>query len=307
MGSLSVKHLISINDLSRVDIEKIFEKSKELKEKLKKEISHEELKGKTLAMIFEKPSTRTRASFEIAMTQLGGHAMFLSQNDLQLGRGESIADTAKVLSRYADAIMARTYQHETLLELAKNSSVPVINGLSDFEHPCQILGDLFSIIEHKGSLENLKLAWTGDGNNVCNSLIYSCAKLGIELSVATPKKYKPSEKVWKNIGSYAKSKISWTENLKEAVKNSDVIFTDTWISMGQEKEKTKRLKIFKPYQVNEKLAKNAKPDYLFMHCLPAYRGYEVTADIIDGPHSIVLDEAENRLHVQKGILALLLK
>ncbi|HIJ98956.1 TPA: ornithine carbamoyltransferase [archaeon] len=307
MGSLSVKHLISINDLSRVDIEKIFEKSKELKEKLKKEISHEELKGKTLAMIFEKPSTRTRASFEIAMTQLGGHAMFLSQNDLQLGRGESIADTAKVLSRYADAIMARTYQHETLLELAKNSSVPVINGLSDFEHPCQILGDLFSIIEHKGSLENLKLAWTGDGNNVCNSLIYSCAKLGIELSVATPKKYKPSEKVWKNIGSYAKSKISWTENLKEAVKNSDVIFTDTWVSMGQEKEKTKRLKIFKPYQVNEKLAKNAKPDYLFMHCLPAYRGYEVTADIIDGPHSIVLDEAENRLHVQKGILALLLK
>lgn len=291
-----MRHLVSIKQLTKNEIESIFNKSAELK----KHTKGDELSGKTLAMFFEKPSTRTRVSFETAMTQLGGHAVFLSPRDMQLSRGETMADTAKVLSRYTDAIMARTYKHDTVVELAKHSTVPVINGLTDHCHPCQILTDLFSVIEKRGTLD-LKFAWIGDGNNVCNSFIYASSKLNFPLIVATPKGYEPAENVLSG------SKVVVVNNPKEATKDADVIITDTWVSMGQEDEKEKRLSDFKGFQVNSDLVKLANANYLFMHCLPAHRGYEVSADVIDGVNSIVFDEAENRLHVQKGILYMLVK
>lgn len=290
-----MKHLLSINDLTKGDIEKIFKLTDKLKNK-----HTTDLKNKVLAMIFEKSSTRTRVSFEVAMQQLGGHAIFLSKNDIQLGRGEPISDTARVLSVYVNGIMARLFKHEDLLEFAKYSSVPVINGLTDFSHPCQILADLYTVLKKKGTL-NLKFAWVGDGNNVCNSLIFASKKLGFDLAVATPKGYEPKEEVLRG------SKVKVTNNPIEAVKGSDVVVTDTWISMGQEEEKEKRIREFKGFQVNKELIKHAKADYIFLHCLPAYRGYEVSSEIIDGKNSVVLDEAENRLHTQKTILYLLMK
>jgi len=285
-----MKNLISLNDLTKEDIESIFRKTAELKGKRTKDLD-----GRTLAMFFEKPSTRTRVSFEVAMTQLGGHAIYLDPQTMQLKRGETIGDTAAVLSRYVDAIMARVYKHETLLEMAKHASVPIINGLSDFSHPCQILADLYTVLEKKGTL-NLKFVWLGDGNNVCNSFVYAATKLGFQLVVSTPEGYEPKAK-----GSY-----ELVRDPKEAVKGADVVITDTWISMGDVRDEQETVKIFKPYQVNSELVELAKPDYMFMHCLPAHREYEVTSDIIDGPNSIVFDEAENRLHVQKAILALLI-
>ncbi len=312
MGELSVKDLISIHDLTREDIEKIFQKSEELKEKLRKGKEHRELEGKTLAMVFEKRSTRTRISFEVGMTQLGGHAIFLSREDTHIGKGEPIKDFAGVVSGYCGGIMARTYEHSTVTELAEYADIPVINGLTNFNHPCQILADFLTIKEHRGNFENMKVAWLGDGNNVCHSFMYMCAKLHVDLAIATPEEYKPSNAVFDHIKGYAKSTIFWTIDSKEAAEDADVLVTDTWISMGDPEYKDealrkKKIKLFNPYQVNADLVKHAKKDYYFLHCLPAYRGFEVTSDIIDGPRSLIYPEAHNRLHAQKGVMALLMK
>lgn len=300
------KHLLSIADLKPAELGAILDKAAELKKKLKGGESHELLHGKTLGMIFAKPSTRTRVSFEAAMTQLGGHAIYLGVGDIQLGRGETIADTARTLSRYVDAVMARLFKHEDLLELAENSEVPVINGLTDLLHPCQVLADLFTIREKKGKLKDLKLAYVGDGNNVCNSLLLGCSKAGVDISVATPKGYAPDAEVLKQAKREAKArgvKVEVITDPRKAVGGADVVYTDVFVSMGQEKERKHRLKDFKGYQVDSKLLKGAKPDAIFMHCLPAHRGEEVAAEVIDGPQSVVFDQAENRLHVQKAILA----
>ncbi len=312
MGELSVKDIVSINDLTTRDIHKIFQKSLELKEKLKKGKEHYDLKGKTLAMVFEKRSTRTRISFEVGMTHLGGHAIFLTREDTHMGKGEPIKDFASVVSGYCDGIMARTFEHSTVIELARYAIIPVINGLTNFSHPCQILADFLTILEHRGTFDGMKIAWLGDGNNVCHSFMYMCAKLGVDLAIATPEDYQPSQKVWEDIKGYKKSNIFWTGNAREAGENADILVTDTWISMGDpeyqdETLRKKKMDKFKPYQVNTELAKHAKKDYFFMHCLPAYREFEVTPDIIDGPHSLIYPEAHNRLHAQKGVMALLMK
>lgn len=302
-------HLISINDLSSQEIEEILNLSEKLKRQLKEGVQHHILKGKTLGMIFTKSSTRTRVSFEVGMYQLGGSSLFLSSNDIQLGRGETIYDTAQVLSRYIDGIMIRTFKHSDVEELAKYGNIPVINGLTDLMHPCQILADLFTVYEHKGTLKGLKLAYVGDGNNVANSLLHGCAKVGMNIAVATPKGYECDRNIVYEAHEEAKhsgSEIILTEDPVEAVVNADVIYTDTWVSMGQESEKEKRTKIFMPYQVNSQLLSKAKDDAIFLHCLPAYRGYEVTEEVIDGPQSVIFDEAENRMHVQKAIMAILM-
>lgn len=268
------------------------------------------LKNRSLAMIFEKPSTRTRVSFEVAMTQLGGHALYLSPRDMQLGRGETIADTAKVLSRYVDAIVYRAYKHEMMVELAENATIPVINALDDLEHPCQIVADLMTIKEKKGELTGLKMAYVGDGNNVANSLMLGAAIMGMDFYIACPEGYEPNKDltgIAKKIANETGAKVVITHEPVEAVKDADVVYTDVWVSMGDEEEKEKRMKAFKPYQVNEELVKHAKPNYIFMHCLPAHRGLEVTDEVIDSRNSVVFDEAENRLHAQKAILARIIK
>lgn len=265
----------------------------------------EALKGKTLGMIFQKSSTRTRVSFEVGIYQLGGIGLFLSANELQLGRGETIADTAKVLSRYLDAIMARTYSHQDIIELAKNATIPIINGLSDLLHPCQALADYLTIMEKKGQFQGLKLAYIGDGNNVCHSLLIGASKFGLNMSIAAPINYEPS----KDIISLAKenckesgASIYISNDPFEASANADIIYTDVWTSMGQEKEKEDRLKAFQGFQINSKVISHAKNDVIFMHCLPAHRGEEVSDEVMDGKHSVVFDQAENRLHAQKAIL-----
>lgn len=304
-----MQHFISINDLTVEEIENIFSLAEKLKRQTKEGVQHHILKGKTLGMIFTKSSTRTRVSFEVGMYQLGGHALFLSSNDIQLGRGESIYDTAQVLSRYIDGIMIRTFDHSDVEELAKYGSIPVINGLTDLMHPCQILADLFTVYEQKGSLKGLKLAYVGDGNNVANSLLHGCTKLGMHVAVATPEGYSCDKNITLEANENAAcsgSEIILTNSPEEAVKNADVIYTDTWVSMGQEAEKEGRIKTFMPYQVNSTLFSLAKEDAIFLHCLPAYRGYEVTEEVIDGSQSMIFDEAENRLHVQKAIMAILM-
>ncbi len=304
-----MKHLISIYDLTTDEIEQIFRLSEKLKYQLKNGIEHHLLKGKVLGMIFTKSSTRTRVSFETGMYQLGGYALFLSSNDIQLGRGETIQDTAMVLSRYIDGIMIRTFSQQDVEDLARYGSIPVINGLTDLMHPCQILADLFTVYEYKKTLKGLKLAYVGDGNNVANSLLHGCAKVGMDIAVASPKGFECDERIVEEAKSDARksgSKITLTEDPEEATYNADVVYTDTWVSMGQEAEKEERIKIFKPYQVNRELFSKAKSDAIFLHCLPAYRGFEVTSDVIDGPQSAVFDEAENRLHVQKAIMAILM-
>lgn len=306
---MMAKHLLSMQDLSPGEIEAILDMAAELKEKLRKGESHELLHGKTLGMIFAKPSTRTRVSFEAALTQLGGHAIYLGMGDLQLGRGETIADTSRTLSRYVDAIMARLFGHEDIVELARNSSVPVINGLTNLHHPCQTLGDLLTIREHKGKLKGLKVAWVGDGNNVCNSLLLGCTLVGMDISAACPRGYEPPADIVKQARANAKksgAKVELTTDPKKAVGGADVVYTDVWISMGQEKEAKKRMRAFKGYQVNAQLLKGAKPDSIVMHCLPAHRGQEITDEVIDGPRSVVWDQAENRLHAQKALLVSLL-
>jgi ornithine carbamoyltransferase len=306
---LKGRSLDSLLHLTKEEIEQILKTSKLLKSKLLCGEKHPLLRGKTLAMIFEKPSTRTRVSFEVGMWQLGGYALYLSSSDLQLGRGETIADTARTLSRYVNGIMARVFAHQTILDLIKYSSVPVINGLSDLTHPCQGLADLFTIYEKKGRLSGLKLAYIGDGNNVAHSLILGCSKLGMEINLACPKGYEPNPKVvskGKEEGRKSGGRVRVMNDPREAVRMADVIYTDVWASMGQEKEHEKRIKIFKPYQIHTKLIKEAKEDYLFMHCLPAHRGEEVTDEVADSKNSIIFDQAENRLHTQKALLALIM-
>ncbi len=299
--------------LSMVDVEKdlvgILELAASLKNRTKAGEAYEPLRGKSLAMIFEKSSTRTRVSFEVGMTQLGGHALFLSPNDLQIGRGETIADTARVLSRYVDGIMYRAFKSENVRELARNATVPVINGLDDKEHPCQIITDLLTIEEHKGTLAGLKLAYVGDGNNVCNSLLIGCAEAGMHMTAGVPKGYEPDPLLLgaaRRIAAGTESLIEVVHDPFEAVKDADVVYTDVWVSMGMEKEREEREKAFLPFQVNEKLVSAAKNDALVMHCLPAHRGLEITDEVVDGTQSIVFDEAENRLHAQKAILVRLL-
>jgi ornithine carbamoyltransferase len=303
------KSLASLADLTKEEIEGILKTSELLKLQSLRGQEHPLLKGKTLAMIFEKPSTRTRVSFEVGMWQLGGYALYLSASDLQLGRGEAIADTAQVLSRYVDGIMARVFSHQTILDLIKYSKVPVVNGLSDFSHPCQGLADLFTIYEKKGYLSGLKFAYVGDGNNVAHSLIYGCSKVGIDIAVASPKGYEPNPKVVSEGREEAKRKgklVTVTNDPVEAVLGADVVYTDVWASMGKEKEHEERVKLFKPYQVNAELVKQAKEDYIFMHCLPAHRGEEVTDEVADSKNSVIFDQAENRLHTQKALMALIM-
>ena len=295
--------LLTLNELESKEINNIIDLAIDLKKEQKKGKEKPLLQNKTLAMIFEKPSTRTRVSFETGMFQLGGHALTLSPNDLQLSRGESIEDTAKTLSRYVDVVMARVYEHKSLEIFARNASIPVINGLSDSFHPCQILADFMTIKEHKKNLKKIKIAWIGDGNNVCNSLILGCAKLKIKLSVAVPDGYEPDLEVAK-IGKDAEI-LEVSDNPELAVKDADVIMTDTFVSIHN--ANPDRIKKFLPkFQVNQSLMNKSKKDAIFMHCLPAKREQEVTSDVIDGSQSVVWDEAENRLHVQKALLVHLL-
>jgi len=301
---LKTKDLLTLNELDKKEIGVIIDNAIKLKRELKAGICKPLLKNKTLAMIFQKPSTRTRVSFETAMFQLGGHALSLSSDDLQLARGETIEDTSKTLSRYVDIIMARVYLHEEIEILAKNSTVPVINGLSDSFHPCQTLADLMTIKEKKKKLSSLKLAWIGDGNNVCNSMIYGCAKTGIDIAIATPKGYEPESRVVKESKKFTDIELLHDPTL--AVKNADVVMTDTFVSIHH--QTTDRAKDFLPnFQVNSSLMKKAKPNAIFLHCLPAKRGQEVTSSVIDGPQSAVWDEAENRLHAQKSLMIALLR
>ena len=304
-----MKDFISLHDCTAEEIESLLKLAIKLKAENKQGIEHHLLKGKTLGMIFTKSSTRTRVSFEVGMTQLGGYPLFLSSADIQLGRGETIYDTAKVLERYLDGIMIRTYAHSDVLELAEHADIPVINALTDLLHPCQVLADLQTVYEHKGKLKGLKLAYIGDGNNMANSIMYGCAKMGLDCAVATPKGYEPDKEVAelaKEDFKASGAKLLLTDNPAEAITDADVVYTDTWVSMGMEEEKAERVKIFAPYQVDSKLTAKAKDDYIFMHCLPAYRGFEVTPEVIDGGHSVVFDEAENRLHAQKAVLAALM-
>lgn len=303
------KDLISIHDLTREEVEQILDTAHILKMKQKLGEIYHPLKGKTLGMIFQKSSTRTRVSFEVGMWQLGGYALFLSANDLQLKRGETIADTARNLSRYLDGIMIRTFSHQDVVDLAEYSSVPVINGLTDLLHPCQVLADLFSIAEKKKNLDDLKLAYIGDGNNMAHSLMFGGAKTGMHVVICSPSGFEPDPEVTR-LSRLDAAKTGATIKINndpiEAVQAADIIYTDVWTSMGMEEEYEERLKSFSQYQVNSALVEKAKDDVLVMHCLPAHRGEEITDDIIDGPHSIVFDQAENRLHVQKAIMALVM-
>lgn len=294
------KDLLAINDLSSSEINEIFKLASELKEK--RQLFGEPLKGKTLGLIFEKPSNRTRVSFEVGITELGGHAIYLGSYEIDLGKRESPKDVAKVLSRYLNGIIARTFSHKTVVELAKHSSIPVINGLTDYQHPCQALSDLFTIKEKKG-LSGVTVAFIGDGNNVLNSLLYICHKMGVKIHAACPKGYEPSKDILKDVAGSA----TIFNSPGDAIKGADVVYTDVWTSMGQEKEYRKRLKVFKKYQVNSELMKLANKDAIVLHCLPAHRGQEITDEVMDGPASMVIDQAENRLHVQKAILIKLLK
>ncbi|MGC8565590.1 MAG: ornithine carbamoyltransferase [Thermoplasmata archaeon] len=295
------RDLVSILDV-KDDLLEIIKLGMEIKKNPKK--YSEALKGKSLAMIFEKPSTRTRTSFEVGMTQLGGHALYMSPRDLQMGRGETIEDTAKVLSRFVDGIIYRAFDHKMVINLAQNATVPVINALDDVEHPAQIIADLMTILEKKGKLKGLKVSFIGDGNNVANSLMLGCAIVSADFYIASPKGYEIKDDYVTLARKIAngKSKIVVTNDPIEAAKDADVIYTDVWVSMGEEAEKEKKEKAFKDYQINANLVKNAKKDYIFMHCLPAHRGLEVTSEVIDGPNSVVFDEAENRLHAQKALM-----
>lgn len=305
-----VKHLLSILDLKRDDIICLINDAIKIKKKLIDVSSA--LKGKVLGMIFQKPSTRTRVSFEVAMLQMGGHAIYLGWDQLQLGRGETIGDTARVLSRYVDIIMARVYSHDTLIEFAKYSNIPVINGLSDTFHPVQILSDLLTIYEKFGVLSGLTLTYIGDGNNnICHSLLIGCATMGININIAAPKEYMPRSDIVKKAAeraAFSGARIKFYEEPREAVEKADIIYTDTFVSMGVESEREKRLKIFLPkYQVTKELFKYTNKSTIFMHCLPAHRGEEVTDEVIDGEFSVVWDQAENRLHMQKAILRWILR
>ncbi len=304
--SLKGRDFLTLKDFTRQEIEEMVNLGIDLKAKQKAGIPTPILAGKTLGMIFQKSSTRTRVSFEVGMYQLGGSALFLSTNDLQIGRGEPIKDTARVLSRYLDGIMIRTYSHADVEELAEYADIPVINGLTDDYHPTQIIADLITIQEHKGKLEGIKFAYVGDGNNMTHSLMIGCAKVGMDVTVACPDGYMPNPEIVALAQGYAAESggsVTVMHDPKEAVKGVDVVYTDTWASMGQEAEKEIRKKAFAGYQVDDAMMALAKPDAIFMHCLPAYRGMEVTDEVIESPQSVVFDEAENRLHAHKAIMA----
>jgi len=300
------KDLLNIYDLELADFELIWKKSKKLKKDLKEGKPHASLKGKTLGMIFDKSSTRTRISFEVGMYQLGGIALFLSSRDTQIGRGEIIADSARVMSRYLNGIMIRTFAQANVEEFARYATIPVINGLTDLLHPCEILCDLFTIKEKKGSYEGLKITYIGDGNNVANSWIEAAARLPLKLALACPEGYDPDAQIMAKGMKNSKEGITLYRDPSTAAKNADILYTDVWASMGKESENEERKKIFSNYQINKRLLSEAKKDVIVMHCLPAHRGEEISADVIDGPHSVVIDQAENRLHVQKAILEILL-
>jgi len=307
--ALKHKDLISIHDLEIGEVALILDVAAKLKRKQKKGEPHQYLKGKTLAMLFSKASTRTRTSFEVGFFQLGGHPIYLSDDASQIGRGEPVKDTARVLSRFVDGIMIRTFSHESVIELAKYATIPVINGLTDLLHPCQALTDLFTIQEKMKVLKGRKMVYVGDGNNMAHSLMYAAAKVGMNMVCACPKGYQPDPKVLAEAqedASHTGCTITVEEDVMKAVKGADVLYTDTWASMGQEEEHDARKKIFAPYQINAELLAAARPEAIVMHCLPAYRGEEITDDVIEGPQSVVFDQAENRLHVQKAIMALLM-
>jgi len=300
------KDFLSIADLTREEIYEIFDLTRELKEKQKRGEDYRPLKDKTMAMIFQKPSARTRISFETGMYQLGGYAIYLAPTDIQVGKREAVSDIARVISRYNDVIMARLFGHEDILELAEYATVPVINGLTDLLHPCQIMADAFTIIEKKGKIEGLTIAFIGDGNNVCNSWLNFASKVPINLHLGIPEGYDPDKEILAMAKRANISQIQIFRNPKLAAKNADVIYTDVWASMGQEKEAEQRKIDFKNFQVDDGLVSVADDNVIVMHCLPAHRGEEITDSVIDGPHSVVFDEAENRLHVQKAILVKLL-
>jgi len=301
------KDLLKLLDVSGEEIKLILDTADELKAEWKAGKKHDFPKDKTLVMIFAKNSTRTRVSFEVGMTHLGGHAIFLSNADSQLGRGEPIADTARVLSRYCDCIMIRTFDQEDVEELAKYSTVPVINGLTDFSHPCQILADIMTIREHKGKLEGLKACWIGDGNNVANSMIVGCLKCGMDVSVACPEGYRPDKQVLDFANSFTGAKFELTDDPKVAAKGADVIFTDVWTSMGQEDETEKRMKAFAGYLIDDSIMALANPGCMVQHCLPAHKGEEITEKVFEEHAQEIFDEAENRLHAQKALMYLLMK
>ncbi len=304
--SLKGRDFIDLSHFEKHELRRILDTAHDLKRKQKRGEPHELLRGKSLAMIFMKSSTRTRVSFEVGMTQLGGHALYLQPSGTQLGRGETIGDTARVLSRYCDAIMARVYGHNEVVELAEYATVPVINGLSDFLHPCQIMADLMTIEEHKGRLEGLKIAYVGDSNNVSNSIMQGCTIMGMDVTIGSPKGYTPSDEIMrraKELSEKYDTNLEVVNDPYEAVKDADVIYTDTFFSMGQERSEEKE-KALMPFQVNAGLIAAAKKDVIVMHCLPAHRGEEITDEVMDGPHSVVFDQAENRLHAQKAILVL---
>ena len=301
------KDFLRVADYTKRDMLDVLDLASRIKARQKKGDPFQPLTGKTLGLIFQKSSTRTRVSFEVGMYQLGGYPLFLSANDLQLKRGETIGDTAQTLSRMLDAIMLRTFAHSEIEELARYATVPVINGLTDDHHPCQIMADLLTVLEHKKKLKGLTVTWVGDGNNVLNSWIEAAPMLGINLRMAVPKGYAPDKEILKygvDLARKEGTEMLLTNDPVEGVKKSDVIYTDVWVSMGQDAEKEKKLRDFRDFQINETLVKHANRDYLFMHCLPAHRGEEVSAGVIDGPNSIVFDEAENRLHAQKAILVM---
>ena len=303
------KDLVNLADLSADELWHILNVAQELKEEWQGGGNQPILMGKTLAMVFQKPSLRTRVSFETGMLQLGGQALYLSPSEIQLGKRESVEDVARVLSRYVDCVMARVFAHSDIQTLAQYSSVPVINGLSDHNHPCQALADLFTILEKKSALRGLKLAWVGDGNNVLTSLLLGASKMGMDVAVATPRGFEPPTEVMQLAFRFAgenESAIEVGNDPHAAVRDADVIYTDVWTSMGQDVERQERLRIFPPYQVNAALVFGAAPDVIVMHCLPAHRGQEISGEVADGPHSVLFDQAENRMHAQKGLLAVLL-
>ena len=300
-----MKHLMKMLDLSKEEIIDILNLADQLKYELKHNIAHRHLQGKTLGMIFQKSSTRTRVSFETGMFQLGGQALFLSSRDLQIGRGEPVQDTARVLSRYLDGIMIRTFEQKEVEDLAEYGSIPIINGLTDFCHPCQVLADLMTIREHKGRFEGLKMCYIGDGNNMANSLIVGGLKVGMEVAVACPAGYEPDAAILEFANQTGK--FTFTNDVKEAAKDADVIFTDVWASMGQEGEAEKRRQAFEGvYQINDDLLRVAKPDVMIQHCLPAHRGEEITAEVFEAHAEEIFDEAENRLHAQKAVMVKLM-
>ena len=299
-----MKHLLKLQDLSKTEILDILNLADQLKFEQHNGVEHPLLKGKTLGMIFQKSSTRTRVSFETGMYQLGGQALFLSNRDLQIGRGEPVQDTARVLSRYLDGIMIRTFEQKEVEDLAEYGSIPIINGLTDYCHPCQVLADLMTIREYKGLFKGLKLCFIGDGNNMANSLIVGCIKLGMDVAVACPKDYMPDAEIvrW----GYEQGKLTVTQDIFEAAKDADAVYTDVWASMGQESEALERQKVFKNYQVNDELMSKAKPDAIVLHCLPAHRGEEITDEVFEKHAAEIFDEAENRLHAQKAVMVTLM-